>query len=112
MLTKVIYDIFLTKVHLEIKTTYIPHTAGTLLVDIVFLLSILEDLDIFSSDIIYVLCMCFCFSVYNVMQSYGNSFVEMSFWTALTWYTVMETKNMKNESAGIFIMEIFNLKSD
>ena len=41
---------------------------------------------------------------------------EMSSWKSLTWYTVMKTafktKNMKNESFGIFIIKFLNFKSD
>ena len=46
----------------------------------------------------------------------GTVFADMSSWAALTWYAVMKTAfkttNMKTESFGIFIMKIFNLKSD
>ena len=39
----------------------------------------------------------------------GTVFAEMSSWIALTWYTVMKTafntKNMKSESYGIFIVK-------
>ena len=53
---------------------------------------------------------------YSVMQSeMGTVFVEISSWTALTWYTVMKTvfmtKNRKRGSLGIFIMNISYFKS-
>ena len=54
---------------------------------------------------------------YSVMQSDGNSFCgDVVFNSSLTWHTVMKTalwtKNMKSESFGVFIMKIYNFKSN
>ena len=57
------------------------------------------------------------FFIFSVMHLDWNILlVEMSSWTALTWYTVtktaLKTINMKSESLRIFIMKISNFKSD